>query len=147
MRFLSIILICALAFSPIYAAKKPVKLAKNSYHQICEDLQDNIVKPGKKLTRSELRVVKKYLRTKKISSMKSKDLSKFESAIKKHKLITVVGKTKNNLSEFPEKSNIGNWYKLDSSSKAGEKMMGSTKKGISSKSDGISSKGDRNGVK
>jgi len=140
MRFLSLILICALVFSPIYAAKKSVKLAKNSYHQICEDLQDNIVKPGKKLTRSELRVVKKYLNAKTISSLKLRDLSKFESAIKKHKFIAEVGKTKNNLSEFPEKSNIGNWYKLDSNSKSGKKIMSSTKKGISSK-------GDRNGVK
>lgn len=137
MRFLSIILICALAFSPIYAAKKSVKLAKNSYHQICQDLTDNIVKPGKKLTKSELRVVKKYLKANKVSSLKSKDLSKLESAIKKHKFVSVVGKSnKINLSKYPEKSNIGNWYKLDSSSKPGKKMR-------STKGDGISAKGDQ----
>ena len=117
MRFLSIMLICALAFSPINAAKKSVKLAKNSYHQICQDLKDNIVKPGKKLTKSELSVVKKYLKASKVSSLKSSDLSKLESAIKKHKFITVVGNSKSNLSKFPAKSNVGNWYELNSTSK------------------------------
>jgi hypothetical protein len=134
MRFLSIILICALAFSPIYGAKKSVKLAKDSYHQICQDLTDNIVKPGKKLTKSELSVVKTYLKAKKVSSLKSIDLSKLESAIKKHKFVSVVRKSKKiNLSKFPEKSNIGNWYKLDSSTNA--------------KGDGKSAKGDQKSVK
>ena len=141
MRFLSIILICALAFSPIYAAKKSVKLAKNSYHQICQDLTDNIVKPGKKLTKSELRVVKKYLKATKVSSLKSKDLSKLESAIKKHTFVSVVGKSKKiNLSKYPEKSNIGNWYKLDSSSKPGKKMRSTKREGISAKGDQKSTK-------
>jgi hypothetical protein len=141
MRFLSIILICALAFSPIYGAKKSVKLAKDSYHQICQDLTDNIVKPGKKLTKSELSVVKKYLKAEKVSSLKSRDLSKLESAIKKHKFVSVVGKSKKiNLSKFPEKSNIGNWYKLDSNSKPGKKISRAKGDRTSAKGDGASAK-------
>ena len=65
MRILSILLATAIVLSPIHAAKKSVKLAKDSYHQLCKDLNDNIVKPGKQLTRAEKKAVQNYLKSKK----------------------------------------------------------------------------------
>ena len=94
MKILSILLATVIVFSPIHAAKKSVKLAKDSYHQICKDLNDNILKPGKKLSRAEKKAVNDYLGAKKTSRLKKRDLTHFENAIKKHKFIKVT-KSKN----------------------------------------------------
>ena len=65
----------------------------------------------------------------------------------------MVGSNEKNLSKFPKKSKIGDWYKLDSDMNI-SKIMDSSKKGAASmgdrngvKSDGTTAKGDRNGVK
>ena len=138
MKLLSILLIGAITFSPIYA-KNSKKIAKNSYHQICKDLSDNIVKPEQNLTKSEKKIVKKYLKAKGTKKLNLKALNDFENAIKKHQFITVVGSNEKNLSQFPKKSKIGDWYKLDSDMNI-SKIMDSSRKGTASM-------GDRNGVK
>ena len=117
MRILSILLATAIVLSPIHAAKKSVKLAKDSYHQLCKDLNDNIVKPGKQLTRSEKKAVQNYLKSKKVSRLKKRDITHFENAIKKHRFIKVNKKSSskkrvNNLKKWPKKSSVGKWYQL-----------------------------------
>lgn len=122
MRILSILLATAIAFSPIHAAKKSVKLAKDSYHQICKDLNENVLKPGNKLTRAEKKAVGDYLGAKKISRLKKRDLKHFENAIKKHRFIKVNESNKKlgtNLKKWPKKSSVGKWYQLLKSSKGG----------------------------
>jgi hypothetical protein len=124
MKILSILLVAAIAFSPIHAAKKSVKLAKGSYHQICKDLNDNILKPGKKLSRAEKKAVGDYLGAKKISRLKKRDIKHFENAIKKHRFIKVNKKSfskklGNNLKKWPKKSSVGKWYQLLKSPKGG----------------------------
>ena len=124
MRILSILLATAIVLSPIHAAKKSVKLAKDSYHQLCKDLNDNIVKPGKQLTRAEKKAVQNYLKSKKISRLKKRDITHFENAIKKHRFIKVNKKSSskklgNNLKKWPKKSSVGKWYQLLKSPKGG----------------------------
>ena len=117
MRILSILLATAIVLSPVHAAKKSVKLAKDSYHQLCKDLNDNIVKPGKQLTRAEKKAVQNYLKSKKVSRLKKRDITHFENAIKKHRFIKVNKKSSskklgNNLKKWPKKSSVGKWYQL-----------------------------------
>ena len=124
MRILSILLATAIVLSPVHAAKKSVKLAKDSYHQLCKDLNDNIVKPGKQLTRAEKKAVQNYLKSKKISRLKKRDITHFENAIKKHRFIKVNKKSSskklgNNLKKWPKKSSVGKWYQLLKSPKGG----------------------------
>ena len=124
MRILSILLATAIVLSPIHAAKKSVKLAKDSYHQLCKDLNDNIVKPGKQLTRAEKKAVQNYLKSKKVSRLKKRDITHFENAIKKHRFIKVNKKSSskklgNNLKKWPKKSSVGKWYQLLKSPKGG----------------------------
>ena len=117
MRILSILLAIAIVLSPVHAAKKSVKLAKDSYHQLCKDLNDNIVKPGKQLTRAEKKAVQNYLKSKKVSRLKKRDITHFENAIKKHRFIKVNKKPSSkklgdNLKKWPKKSSVGKWYQL-----------------------------------
>lgn len=115
MRILSILLIAAIALSPIHAAKKTPKLAKDSYHQLCIDLNDNITKPGKSLTRAQKNAVKAYLNSKSISKLKKSDLKHFENALKKHRYIKLnksIRPFTKNLKTWPEKSNVGKWYQI-----------------------------------
>ena len=124
MRILSILLATAIVLSPIHATKKSVKLAKDSYHQLCKDLNDNIVKPGKQLTRAEKKAVQNYLKSKKVSRLKKRDITHFENAIKKHRFIKVNKKSSskklgNNLKKWPKKSSVGKWYQLLKSPKGG----------------------------
>jgi len=124
MRIFSILLITAIVLSPIHAAKKSVKLAKDSYNQLCKDLNDNIVKPGKQLTRAEKKAVQNYLKSKKVSRLKKRDITHFENAIKKHRFIKVNKKSfskklDNNLKKWPKKSSVGKWYQLLKSPKGG----------------------------
>ncbi len=124
MRILSILLATAIVLSPIHAAKKSVKLAKDSYHQLCKDLNDNIVKPGKQLTRAEKKAVQNYLKSKKVSRLKKRDITHFENAIKKHRFVKLNKKSSSkklgyNLKKWPKKSSVGKWYQLLKSPKAG----------------------------
>ena len=139
MKILSILLATVIVFSPIHAVKKSVKLAKDSYHQICKDLNDNILKPGKKLTRAEKKAVNDYLGAKKTSRLKKRDLTHFENAIKKHKFIKVT-KSKNklgkNLKKWPKKSSVGKWYQLLKSSKSGGNKVNNSSEGYEDQGNG-----------
>jgi len=150
MRLLSILLITAIALSPINAAKKTEKLAKDSYHQLCIDLNDNITKPGKSLTRAEKNAVNTYLNAKTVSRLKRADLLHFENAITKHRFIELkksfkskslskkmISKTKsNNLKKWPKKSSVGKWYQLKKSSKGGGKKVNNSSKGYEDQDNG-----------
>jgi len=144
MRILSILLITTIVLSPINAAKKTAKLAKGSYHQLCLDLNDNITKPGKSLTRSEKNAIQTYLNAKTVSRLKRADLIHFENAINKHRFIELkksfkskslskkmISKTRpNNLKKWPRKSSVGKWYQLKKSSKGGgSKKVNNSSKG------------------
>ena len=140
MRILSILLITVIALSPINAAKKTANLAKDSYHQLCLDLNDNITKPGKSLTRAEKNAVKTYLNAKTVSRLKRANLIHFENAIKKHRFIDLKKKSfskkiiskirPNNLKKWPKKSSVGKWYQLLKPSKGGgSKKVNNSSKG------------------
>ncbi len=122
MRLLSILLTAVIAFSPMHAAKKNnSKAKKDSYHQICLDLQDKVLKPGKSLNRSESKAIGDYLNAKKVSRLKKRDIKHFESAIKKHRYISLTKLSKkkgNNLKKWPKKTDVGKWYKIRGSKKS-----------------------------
>ena len=122
MRLFYILLTAVIAFSPIHAEKKSkIKLKKDSYHQICLDLQDKVLKPGKSLNRSESKAIEGYLKAKKVNRLKKRNLKHFESAIKKHRYVgfTKLSKKKgNNLKKWPKKTDVGNWYEIKGSKKS-----------------------------
>ena len=132
MRLFYILLTGLIAFSPVNAEKKSkIKFKKDSYHQICLDLQDKILKPGKSLNRSESKAIGDYLKAKKIKRLKKRNLKHFESAIKKHRYIsfTKLSKKKgNNLKKWPKKTDVGSWYEI----KGSKKSSGSDKTNSSS---------------
>ena len=123
MKILSLLISTLLIFSPLQGAKKAAKLVKGSYHQLCKDLDNKVIKTGKSLSRAETKTIKKYLNAKTVSRLKKSDLKHFENAIKKHRFIEVDRKTslKTNLKKWPEKNSVGKWYKLIGSSKNGSK--------------------------
>ncbi len=116
MRLLSMLLTAVIAFSPMHAAKKNnAKAKKDSYHQICLDLEDKVLKPGKSLNRSESKAIGDYLKSKKVKRLKKRNLKHFESAIKKHRYISLTKLSKkkgNNLKKWPKKTDVGKWYKI-----------------------------------
>ena len=140
MRILSILLIAAIALSPIHAAKKTPKLAKDSYHQLCVDLNDNITKPGKSLTRAQKKAVQTYLKARTISKLKKSDLKHFENALKKHRYIKLnksIRPFTKNLKAWPEKSAVGKWYQLLKPTKGGsDKKINNSSQGYQDEDNG-----------
>ena len=98
-----------------FAIDNKSNFSKQTYHEICQDLQNNIVKPGKKLNRKEKSVIKKYLKSKNIKSLNKRDLRFFESALKKHRFLIVnkKSKSKNNIIAWPKHSDKSSWFNVD----------------------------------
>ena len=111
---ITILLILTFTFQFSFALDNKSKFSQYNYHEICSDLQDNIVKPGKKLSNKEKSILKKYLSSKDVSKLSKKDLRYFESALKKHRFFIAnkKSKSKNNLLVWPGHSEKSKWFKV-----------------------------------
>ena len=116
MKMMAMILAILITLGPLTASEiNPIKKKKNSYIVLTKALDNGKLKPGKKLTRSEKRVIKAFISGNKL---RTRDLKHFESALVKHKNVRVkrnapvFGRKKLHLIRFPEHNDIGNWYVL-----------------------------------
>merc|ERR1712054_304271 len=111
---ITLLLILTFTFQFAFSLDNKTEYSRYNYHEICTDLQDNIVKPGKKLNSKEKNVLKKYLKSKDVSKLNKKDLRYFESALKKHRFFMANKKIqkKNNLLVWPGHSEKSKWFKV-----------------------------------
>jgi len=113
---MTLILAILFTLGPLTASEiNPIKKKKKSYLVLTKAVANGELKPGKKLTRSEKRVIKAFISGNKL---RTRDLKHFESALVKHKNVRVkrnapvFGRKKLHLINFPEQNDVGNWYIL-----------------------------------